>query len=164
MTLSEFFKKEKIEYYVACPISEVRVINRDQLRRATEGLEPDTAVCFIVSYYCGKESVGNISRYAMARDYHIYFRELFSRLREECDLKFAGFSDNSPIAEVELAARLGLGVVGRNRLLINEKYGSFVFIGELLTEGDAGLGTVKVGDVRCCPGCGVCEECCPPVR
>ena len=47
---------------------------------------------------------------------------------------FCGFSDHSPIDERDTAAKGGLGVIGRNRLLINEEYSSFCFIGEIISD------------------------------
>ena len=46
---------------------------------------------------------------------------------------FFGHADHSPIAEKDAAAKAGLGVIGCHSLLINDKYGSYVFIGSILT-------------------------------
>ena len=104
----------------------------------------------------------NISRYAAVPDYHKICGEILEkaaqRLREEYkENKFTPFIDNSPLPEVFAAATAGLGVMGDNELLITEKWGSWCFIGEIVT--DLAL--------RCddrfsrCKACGACAQVCP---
>lgn len=81
----------------------------------------------------------NISKYAVVADYHeVALNRLNSaaeKLREIYpENEFAAFADNSPIPEVKAACAAGLGVRGMNTLLITEKYGSYVFIGEIVTD------------------------------
>jgi epoxyqueuosine reductase len=82
------------------------------------------------------------------------------------DHVFALFADHSPISEVDAAARAGLGIMGLNGLLITPDYGSFVFIGEIIT--DADYFTVTGEEVPTfpdtpplCEGCGACLAACP---
>ena len=82
------------------------------------------------------------------------------------DLTFALFADHSPIMEVDAAARAGLGVLGMNGLLLTPGYGSFVFIGELITDADYTLVTGEPipdfpADPPRCEGCGLCVKACP---
>ena len=72
--------------------------------------------------------------------------------------QFVFFADNSPVPEVFAAAKSGLGMMGRNGLFINEKYGSWVFIGEILTDLDI---TCEDREIRSCPDCGRCRNACP---
>ena len=105
----------------------------------------------------------NISKYAVVTDYHDV---ALSRLRKACDElsvafpenKFVPFADNSPVPEVSAALYAGLGVRGKNTLLITEKYGSFVFIGEIVT--DLVIDSDKP-TVRNCTDCGRCSRECP---
>ena len=71
---------------------------------------------------------------------------------------FVPFVDASPFAEVTAAALAGLGVVGKNNLLITEKYGSYVFIGTIAT--DLALES-RSHTVRACIGCNACISACP---
>ncbi len=105
----------------------------------------------------------NVSAYAVPRDYHGFFQSLFEELlpilREKWpDESFAGFADHSPIAELQAAARAGLGVIGRNSLLLTEPYSSYVFLGELITTAE--LPTV-LRPIESCSGCGACRRFCP---
>lgn len=105
----------------------------------------------------------NVSKYAVVTDYH---EVALSRLNRACnELKnlfpseeFAAFADNSAIPEVEAACIAGLGKRGKNSLLITEKYGSYVFIGEIVT-------TLEIpcteNAISSCIQCGKCIRSCP---
>lgn len=106
---------------------------------------------------------GNLSRYAAVPDYHEIAGHMLttavSALEKAFgDYEFVWFIDNSPIPEVYTAARCGLGVVGDNRLLINKRYGSYCFIGSIVT-------TLQIpptgGEVMTCRHCGRCISSCP---
>lgn len=104
----------------------------------------------------------NISRYAMVEDYHIVVTEA---LKNACSVlssayperQFVPFVDNSPIREVSAAVIAGLGVRGKNGLLLHRRYGSFVFIGEIVT--DLFLDTEE--QKADCIDCGKCITACP---
>ena len=105
----------------------------------------------------------NIARFAVVPDYHAVCGELLQTAADRLAERFSGhafvpFIDHSPIPEVWAAAAAGLGLVGRHGLLINERYGSWVVIGELVTtlplEASAGV-------VRRCDDCGACTAACP---
>ena len=71
---------------------------------------------------------------------------------------FEYFCDNSPVNEVNAAVLCGLGVKGKNGLLINEKYGSFCFIGEIVTDVKLNYSVPKTEG---CLNCGLCVKMCP---
>ncbi|WP_368163832.1 tRNA epoxyqueuosine(34) reductase QueG [Aeromonas sp. R6-2] len=81
--------------------------------------------------------LGYISRYALGRDYHKVLRNRLKQLGERIEQACAGlgyrpFVDSAPILERPLAAKAGLGWVGKHSLLLNAEAGSFFFLGELL--------------------------------
>ena len=67
-------------------------------------------------------------------------------------------ADSAPINEVKAAAYAGLGVQGDNGMLINEKYGSYVFIGAIYTDA---VFEYADDNTSYCPHCGKCREACP---
>ena len=80
-----------------------------------------------------------LSRYAAVPDYHNivgkFLGEACGLLKEKYgNFSFEYFCDNSPIPEVHAAAEAGLGVKGDNGLLITPDHGSFVFLGEIVTD------------------------------
>lgn len=80
--------------------------------------------------------------------------------RDNCHkYNIKGFSDHSPIDEVNAAAKAGLGIIGENGLLINKTYGSYVFIGEVFTDLD--VGELSSCEIIRCNGCGACYKNCP---
>lgn len=114
----------------------------------------------LFSYNCGGED-GNLSRYARAADYHITVKSKLSQLEEL--LKSSGydarcFCDTGPLCDRYLAYLAGLGFFGRNRALINPVWGSFTFIGYILTDAE-----IEPDEplTLSCADCGRCERACP---
>lgn len=116
-------------------------------------------------YYLGEDEYRdiNISRYAVVKDYHLAINSAVeSGLKKLCeaypDEEFIFFTDNSPIPEVKAALNAGLGVMGKNRLLINKEYGSWFFISEIVTTMQ--LPAAETTETECL-NCGKCIAACP---
>ena len=153
-------------------ITEVSVLPMEQCRILRPYLLGDgharyrSAILFLVPYRVKSPSHSrNLSEYAVPRDYHAYMKMLFERIlprmRALCG-DTLGFADHSPIDERDAAVRSGLGVIGKNGLLINERYGTYVFIGELITEATPDtLGYRAISEEqRTCLSCGACLRAC----
>lgn len=114
-------------------------------------------------YYAGPRP-GNLSLYARGEDYH---RVLVRRLKTVCNYlsnqygayRFLPASDSSPLPEREAAWGAGLGLRGEHGLLILPPYGSYVFLGTVLT--DAPLDLPPAPPAPPCEGCGACRASCP---
>lgn len=161
--LTELFSREKIEYFSSLAYSDCQVIRPDIIAR--EDFTPRSVIIYLIPYYAG--GTVNISKYAAPRDYHIYVRELNSRLIAEVKSRypensFKGYGDSSPIDERMAALSAGLGILGDNRLLINEKYGSYVFVAEIISDlAPAVLGASVPQAPKHCSSCGLCKRNCP---
>ncbi len=137
MSLFDFLKKQLAEEGV----DTLGVLNKDKLDIINSRLYPqdiNTAYLWLLPYYTGRHQNRNVSLYAVSRDYHLFGdylkKKLYPKLKELFpNEEFYFFSDSSPINEISAAVKCGLGVIGKNRLLITGKYGSYVFIGSLLT-------------------------------
>ncbi|MBR2875551.1 MAG: epoxyqueuosine reductase [Clostridia bacterium] len=123
-----------------------------------------SVIVYLFPYYLGDDYYknSNLSKYAVPEDYHRICGEYLEKaailLREEFSgFSFQSFCDNSPINEVKAAALAGLGVRGENSLLINDEYGSFCFIGEIVTDMKT---DVKNCELRYCLKCGLCKREC----
>lgn len=138
----------------------------DQERRQKiEDLCPSPGGVFVAafSYFAGR-SPGNLALYARGEDYH---RVLLRRLEGVCaslkarypDHCFLPGADNSPIPEQAAAVLAGLGEKGQHNLLLVPPYGSYLFLGTILT--DLPLET-SVGRIEtACTHCGACGRACP---
>ncbi len=163
MDISKIFLDEKIEYFSVIPYSLCTPTRPYLLER--DGLVPRSVICFLVPYYTGEGE--NISAYAVGYDYHGYMDALFSRACSALSdmipgAKFVGYADKSPIDERSAAAIAGLGVIGRNGLLITEKYSSYVFLGEIITDAEPSeLGYIGASEIKYCEGCNKCHSVCP---
>ncbi|MFZ4622222.1 MAG: tRNA epoxyqueuosine(34) reductase QueG, partial [Bacteroidota bacterium] len=106
---------------------------------------------------------GKISRYAWGDDYHIHVTkriqsllECIKQLAPESDGRY--YVDTGPVMEKVWAARAGLGWQGKHTNLITKEYGSWVFLGEIITtlELDA---DPPMEDF--CGTCTACIDACP---
>jgi epoxyqueuosine reductase len=90
------------------------------------------------------EKRGQFARASWGIDYHDILKQrleaLIEFIRSQAqDLKtkeqwrFAPQVDTGELVDVAVAQRAGLGFIGRNGLLITEEYGSFVYLGEIVT-------------------------------
>ena len=158
-----------VEFAGAVPFSECRVFAEDIItRRGIDVANVKTAVLFLVPYYVADAEEGNISVYARAHDYHLFFEKLYAEaapmLEKAYGAPFYGFADKSAIAEVHAASLAGLGKTGDSGLSINEKYGSFGFIGEFLTTAAPsafGIDENSPFEPSYCNHCGACKKACP---
>lgn len=125
---------------------------------------PKTVLVGAFPYYAG-EGEGNLSLYCRGEDYH---RVLVRRLETVCEgLRNAhpGFSflpgaDNSPIPELAAAELAGVGVRGRHGLRIVSPYGSYVFLGTILTDWETAQ-TGPAAKTLCPENCTACRDACP---
>ncbi len=122
------------------------------------------AIAMIFPYYNKSAFCGNISAYCSVADYHTVIGMQLKSICEELKEKypnydFIGFVDSSPVDEVDMCIKAGLGVRGKNSLLITPRYGSFVFIGEILT--NMPLDNTTCFEDKGCLNCGLCAKACP---
>ncbi len=160
--IAKVFSELQIEYFSAIGMENLKTVKPHLLERL--GFVPESAIIFLVPYYSGDGE--NLSAYAVARDYHIFLKEageeLCFLLKEKLGFDAACFADHSPIDERDAAAKCALGILGDNGLLINEKYGTYVFIGEVLTDAPPELlGAREPSVPEGCLHCGSCLSACP---
>lgn len=86
-----------------------------------------------------------IAQYAYGEDYHLRLKRMLHQLiqhlatltdlKDPKDLKalFRTFVDTAPISDRHWAQRAGLGWIARNSLLIHPRYGTYLFLGEIVT-------------------------------
>ena len=104
-----------------------------------------------------------VSRYALGRDYHKLMRRRLQRLAERIaaavgPFGYRAFTDSAPVMEKPLAAKAGLGWIGKHTNLISRDAGSWYFLGELYT--DLPLPVDRPATDHC-GSCQACMEVCP---
>ncbi len=160
--IKQELKQFNIELVSCLNLDECTVKRAYLLERA--GISSGSVVIFAVPYLTPK-GIGerNVSSYAVSKDYHLFFSSLFENIIKRLKSvypqnKFAGFTDHSPIDEIHAGALAGLGVIGKNHLLITEKYSSYVFIGEIITDMSV---PSRATEAQHCLNCGKCVAACP---
>ncbi len=132
-----------------------------------------SAVCVAVNYYQnlevrqrtmdGSDGRGRFSVYVHGRDYHKVLGRMLKDLGESLSQRFPGVEllpcvDTKPISDRSMAIRSGIAWLGKNTNVISPEYGSWIFLGELLTsldlKPDEPLETL-------CAGCRKCIDACP---
>jgi epoxyqueuosine reductase len=108
--------------------------------------------------------LGYISRYALGRDYHKLMRRRLQQLADKIsdgigDFGYRVFVDSAPVLEKALAQQAGLGWIGKHTNLINQKAGSWFFLGELYT--DLPLPVSSHPGENHCGSCRACLDVCP---
>ncbi len=106
---------------------------------------------------------GRVARYAWGKDYHLVLREKLQALGaslETLGIKSRGVTDSIPLLERPLAAKSGLGFIGKNSLFIIPKTGSLTLLGELLLDCNI-VNTPKAPPSSGCGSCNKCKTSCP---
>lgn len=110
------------------------------------------------------EKRGQFARASWGIDYHNILKDRLERLidfiqteatseQEAEQWRFAPQVDTGELVDVAVAQRAGLGFIGKNGLLITEEYGSFVYLGEIITN-------IQFEPDKPVPnGCGDCTRC-----
>jgi epoxyqueuosine reductase len=147
-------------------------------RRFDERTDPATylpgarsVICVALNYHVALEDVpeaerghhARVARYALGDDYHErvkrrlydladWLRETVPGAQTRCGV------DTAPVMEKELAARAGIGWVGKNTCVINPWVGSWLLLGEVLTTLDL---PPDEPELDRCGTCTRCIDACP---
>lgn len=112
----------------------------------------------------GAPLLGAVAAYARGTDYHLVMKDKLRALADAlADATGRAVHariavDSAPLLERELAARAGLGFVGKSTLLIVPGLGTNVLLGELVTDLELEPGAaIPAG----CGSCTACLEACP---
>lgn len=100
---------------------------------------------------------GVIARYARGRDYHDIIKgrlkQVAGALAAVPDLNVKVFVDTAPLMEKPLAQASGLGWQGKHTNLVSEQFGSWLFLGAILTSAEL------TADEAANDHCGSCRRC-----
>jgi epoxyqueuosine reductase len=120
---------------------------------------------WIARYAWSGRRVGQTELGLMPTDYH---DELLGRLRRvEAELQAETgcttrcYVDTGPLLERGLAARAGIGWIGKNTCVLNEQLGSWLLLGVIVTSLDEGRTATLPAAADRCGSCTRCIEACP---
>lgn len=160
------------EWLAANLHGQMNYLARDPAQRADPRLLMPSArsvVCVALNYYRPEKHVedpeiGKISRYAWGDDYHDVLRDKLKLLLESIRERLPEVEgricvDSAPIMDKAWAVRSGLGWIGKHTSLITRKYGSWVFLGELLLSIELDYDDLIEPDH--CGKCRACIDACP---
>lgn len=140
-------------------------MTREPARRAEPArlLPGVRSVVCVGAAYPATDGKGAVVGYARAEDYHVDLAraledaaEAFARHVPELGWRVC--VDAQPLAERGLAARAGLGWIGRNTMLLDETHGPWMLLAELLL--DVELPADEPVAFRC-GSCTACVDACP---
>ncbi len=125
--------------------------------------EVRSLICVALNYYTphnrpkGKQ-YAKISRYGWGRDYHKVMRKKLMSLvtwlqTQDSGILARAYADTGPVQDKVWAERAGLGWIAKNSNLITREYGSWVFLGEVLTNVEL------AADRPHTEHCGTCTRC-----
>jgi epoxyqueuosine reductase len=104
-----------------------------------------------------ERSRGAISCYAQGRDYHEVVKAGLKRvaaaLARASGAEVKVFVDTAPLMEKPLAEAAGLGWIGKHTNLVSRQYGSWLFLGAILTSAEL------ESDAPEADHCGTCRRC-----
>jgi len=130
--------------------------------------EAKSVICVALNYYTPHQhshdpDIGKISRYGWGRDYHKVLTKKLKALANWLtsqgeNIQTRYYVDTGPIAEKAFAQRAGIGWIGKHSNLITRDYGSWLFLGEILTNLELEPDRPHADH---CGTCTKCIEACP---
>lgn len=125
-------------------------------------------ICVALNYYTPHQrpedtKYAKISRYGWGRDYHKVLHKKLKSLSQWLeaqaeDIQARYYADTGPVQDKVWAQQAGIGWIAKNGNLITREYGSWVFLGEILTNLNL---TPDQPHTEHCGTCTRCLDACP---
>ena len=132
---------------------------RMDVRLLVEGAQSVVCVAKAYASVLPEGATNHVARYAFHDDYHKTLRDGLYNMAKLLGVKGKVCVDTVPISDRHWAQRAGLGWIGKHTLLVTQRWGSWVNLGELvLTEECDEYDTPLPNG---CTNCNCCVEACP---
>ena len=137
-----------------------------ELAPKLEALCPGAKTILVGAFpYSAGDTPGNLSLYCRGEDYHLVLGRRLQTVvdglaQQHPDHHFIPGADNNPVPELAAAELAGVGWRGRHGLRIVPPYGSYVFLGTILTDLDLSQTGPSPGTL-CGAHCRACQKACP---
>ncbi len=106
---------------------------------------------------------GRLSKSSWGLDYHIVLKNRMEKIIDEIkklvDFNYKYFVDTGLLVDREIAYKSGIGYYGKNCSIINDEYGSFIFLGYILADLELRVSTNPMESK--CGDCNLCIKACP---
>ncbi|SKC75872.1 tRNA epoxyqueuosine(34) reductase QueG [Maledivibacter halophilus] len=133
-----------------------------------------TIIVIGMSYYVNEGDItskdsnkptGNVSKSSWGRDYHLVLKSKMKMLVEYIekktkDFQYEYFTDTGPLVDRYLAYKAGIGWYGKNNCIITKEYGSWIFIGYILSNLEINI-NMEESKNEGCLNCNNCIKACP---
>lgn len=110
----------------------------------------------------------DFSKYTHGLDYHYVVKDYLNKISDfigEHGYRCEIFCDSNNLPERYIAYLCGVGHIGRNSLIYTKKYGSYVFLGEIITNANLcenlsqDYYDIKFNEIKEFKNCGKCSNC-----
>lgn len=135
----DFIKRLNYSYHknYNCEFQTTEVQKRINIKEYMEDAKTFISIALPYKTIEINKSKPYFSKSSLGKDYHIVVKNKLKLiedfLQNNYNAKTLSFVDTSPMHDREIAYMCGIGFYGKNSTLITEKYGSYVFLGEILT-------------------------------
>ena len=131
--------------------------------------EGKTIISIAFPYLWPENNIENgFSKYTKGLDYHKVVKSYLDKICEFIKCKGGSaipFVDSNTLPERYIAYLAGVGFIGRNNMIITKKYGSYVFLGEIITDLELETEEEKkyldIKEYKECSSCNNCYRECP---
>lgn len=154
--------KDRQDRNLTTTFEENDLMRKVDLRSEMENAETILSVAFPYFYDSYIHKAGYFSLYTLGKDYHVVVKDYLEKVAEVIrnhgyDAKV--FADNNSLPERYIAYASHVGEIGRNHMLITEQYGSYVFLGEILTDLPLETKERDYHEIPLHKVCGTCTNC-----
>lgn len=160
--LEEFYKKRK-EMFLENEFEEEDIEKRINPKIYMD--EGRTIISIAFPYLWDKERSNNgFSKYTKGMDYHkvvkSYLEKICTYIKEELGGNAISLVDSNSLPERYIAYLSGVGFIGKNNMIITKRYGSYVFLGEIITDLEIECyDNGNFDDILKYQECGSCNNC-----
>lgn len=158
--LIPFFKERK-EKGLENEFEEHDIGKRVNLKLYMKDGKTIISIAFPYLYTLESNSEVYFSKYTLGKDYHLVVSDYLKKICNFINTlggKAIYFVDSNALPERYIAYLCGIGFIGKNNMIITEKYGSYVFLGEIITD----LNIEKDMPIeQKCGDCTICLKECP---
>ncbi len=154
--------RERNEKGYATTFEEKDLLRKIDLSADMRNAKTIISVAFPYYYDSYLHAKGYFSLYTLGKDYHLVVKDYLEKVAElirESGYEAMVFSDNNGLPERYIAYTAGVGDIGRNHMVVTKNYGSYVFLGEILTDMELETSERPLKELFNYEICGKCENC-----